>query len=139
MTTQKDRYEVLGRLERAGIAYDDRDKLRRIALTLHRWHELECGDGNGHIERDEKTGIPRYHNDRHSYLDPMDPRAWCQVPDREAGALKRLKAIMKRYSRRFHAYVQGDPRGASLYLVRRKDVPKGASIDSYYNNGIAIY
>jgi hypothetical protein len=25
-------------------------------MTLHRWHELECGTDNGCIERDETTG-----------------------------------------------------------------------------------
>ena len=139
MTTQKERFEVLQRLQRAGVSYEDANKLRRIALTLHRWHELECGDGYGHIERDEKTGQARYHNDRHSYLDPHDPRAWRCVPDREKGALARLKEVMRRYSRKFRPYVQGDPRGASLYLVRHKDVPKGKDIDAYYSNGIAVY
>ena len=139
MTTVKERYEVLQRLDRAGIAPDDADKLRRIALTLHRWHELECGDGNGHIERDEATGTPRYYNDNARYVDPHDPRRAHVIPDREAGALRRLKEIMRRYSRKFRPYVQGDPRGASLYLVRHKDVPKGKGIDAYYSNGIAIY
>lgn len=139
MTTQKERYEVLQRLERARISYEDANKFRRIALTLHRWHALECGDGNGHIERDEQTGIPRYYNDNACYVDPNDPRRAYVIPDREAGALKRLKEIMRQYSRWFYAYVQGDPRGPSLYLVRRKDVPKGERLDGYYSRGIAIY
>lgn len=42
-TTQKERYEVLHRLDRLGIAYKDACALRRIALTLRRWFELECG------------------------------------------------------------------------------------------------
>jgi hypothetical protein len=45
MTTTKERYEVLRRLEQIGISYDDANKLRRISMTLHRWFELECGDG----------------------------------------------------------------------------------------------
>lgn len=36
------------RLVQAGITMPDADQLRRIAMTLHRWHELECGDGNAH-------------------------------------------------------------------------------------------
>lgn len=47
-TTQKERDEVLHRLDRLGIAYEDACALRRIALTLRRWFELECGDGNNH-------------------------------------------------------------------------------------------
>ena len=37
------------------------------------------------------------------------------------------------------SYVQGDPRGAALYILRPGDVPEGASVDSYYNRGIAVY
>jgi hypothetical protein len=37
------------------------------------------------------------------------------------------------------AYVQGDPRGASLYIIRQGDVPEGQDVDSYYNRGIAVY
>ena len=132
MTTQKERFEVLDKLQRAGVSYEDANKLRRIALTLHRWHELECGTDTGAIERDEATGKP-------FWRDPNYPSHSYPVRDMEKGALARLKLIMHRYSRRFHAYVQGDPRGASLYLVRRKDVPKDENIDGYYSRGIAIY
>lgn len=38
------------------------DALRRAELTLHRWSEMKCGDGNDYaswaIERDEKTNKP---------------------------------------------------------------------------------
>ena len=33
-------------LQSAGISYHDAIALRRISMTLHRWHEFECGDGN---------------------------------------------------------------------------------------------
>ena len=131
MSTVKGRYDVLRRLEMAGIQYNDAVNLRRIALTLHRWHEMECGTEHGCIERDEQTGKPYWLNSTTMRRSP--------IPDREKGAWKRLNQIIARYRRRFHVYVQGDPRGASLWLVRRKDVPKGASIDSYYSRGIAIY
>jgi hypothetical protein len=39
-------YDCIRALETAGISYDDAAQLRRISMTLHRWHELECGDGN---------------------------------------------------------------------------------------------
>lgn len=133
MTTRKERFEVLARLERVGIKPHDANMLRRIALTLHRWSELECGNENGAIERDEVTGKPYWYR-----ADRLNSARY-PVPDREKGALKRLKEVMRRYSRRFHAYVQGDPRGASLWLVRRKDVPKGKDLDAYYSQGIAIY
>ena len=31
-----------------GINLEDARALRRISMTLHRWYELECGDGNDH-------------------------------------------------------------------------------------------
>ena len=60
------------------------------------------------------------------------------VPDRETGALKRLAAIMARYPQ-LSAYVQGDPRGAALYILRPGDVPEGGQADAYYSRGIAVY
>lgn len=43
----------------AGISLDDAVALRRISMTLHRWHEAEC---NGEIQRDEATNIPYWYN-----------------------------------------------------------------------------
>ena len=139
-----------------GFTVDETEKLRRISMTLHRWHELECGDGNGHIERDEKTGTPRYFNGRARYVDPHDPRAWHVIPDRETGAKKRLAAILKARNVRawnpsevphgqldkhpgLSAYIQTDPRGAALYIIRPGDVPEGSIVDSCYSRGICVY
>lgn len=138
----RDTYEMLARLERAGIAPDDAIALRRISMTLHRWHELECGDGNGYIERDDATGKPRYINCNARYLGANDARRGYPIADREADALRRLNAIMARHPE-LAAYVQGDPRGAALYIYR-KDSPMLASskygIDSCYSSvGIAVY
>ncbi len=36
-------------------------------------------------------------------------------------------------------YVQGDPRGCALYILRPGDVPEGAEVDRYYSRGIAVY
>lgn len=36
-------------------------------------------------------------------------------------------------------YVQGDPRGASLYILRPGDVPEGKEVDGYYSRGVAVY
>ena len=60
------------------------------------------------------------------------------VADREAGALRRLAAIMAPRKRRLIAYHQGDPRGCALYIVRRRDIPAGASVESFYNRGVAV-
>lgn len=136
-TTAKQRYEVLSRLQTAGISYEHANALRRISMTLSRWGELECGDGNDYcswaIERDETTGKPymvTYPHDGKSRRTP--------VADRERGALKRLQAIVSHYPD-YMAYHQTDPRGCAVYMVRKSDVPEGTSIDSVYNRGIAVY
>ena len=37
------------------------------------------------------------------------------------------------------AYIQTDPRGAALYIIRPGDVPPGSSVDSCYSRGICVY
>lgn len=167
----------------------DAEQLRRISMTLHHWHELECGVDAGGIERDEPWAIERAawpvtdrarwwdgakwvrKTERRTYSDyekgelenwtvgragfPPDG-AWRQtgcavwwysshagkrthtVPDREAGALKRLAKIMARYPS-LQSYVQTDPRGCALYILRPGDVPAGENAESYYTRGIAVY
>lgn len=137
-TMTRDTLAMLNRLQVIGISEDDAISLRRISMTLHRWHELECGDGNGCIERDEKTGLPYWYNANSRYIDPRDPRAKRRIADREAGAIKRLADIMARYPS-LSSYVQGDPRGAALYILRPGDVPEGEHAESYYSRGIAVY
>lgn len=133
----KQAHEMLSELQSVGITSDDSYALRRIAMTLHRWHELECGYGNKYqswsIERDEETGKPFMCIYPHTGKFRRYP-----VADREKGALRRLAAIMARYPE-LSAYVQGDPRGAALYIIRPGDIPEGRSVDSYYNNGIAVF
>ena len=123
--------EMITRLTRAGIESDDAHALRRIAMTLHRWSEREC---NGEIERDEVTGktyavygqngpgkISRY-----------------RTADRERGAQKRLIEIMARYPSMV-AYLQGDPRGAPLYVIPRAQLGD-RDVSAYYSSvGIAVH
>ena len=99
-------------------------------MQLHGWHERECGTDNGCIERDDTTGKTYWRN-------AMSGRRY-RIPDRETGALKRLNAIMAAYPS-LSAYVQGDPRGASLYVLHPGDVPEGAQPDSHYDRGLAVY
>ena len=124
-------------LARLGFDYAEREALIRIERTLARWGELECGTDAGHIERDETTGKPRLFNAQARYVDPHDPRAWRAIPDREAGALKRLAKLM---ASRPHllAYHQGDPRGCALYVVPANAVGPGESLDAVYTRGVAI-
>jgi len=100
--------------------------LYRIAKTLHRWHELECGTEHGLIERDESTGKVTL---RQAY---RVNGAWTETkrpyPDRETGALKRLGRIMSEYPE-LRSYVQGDPRGCALYILRPgEEYPHGIAL-----------
>lgn len=147
----KDTFAMLARLTSLGISQDDAYSLRRISMTLHRWHELECGDGNDHgswcITRGRKVNGTFEHDDngtpfieRH-YHRKMDPTPfYSAIPDREKGAHKRLAAIMERYPALVF-YVQGDPRGASLYILRRNDIPHPIyeNIDAHYSRGVAVF
>jgi hypothetical protein len=137
----------IDRLTNSGIAYSDAVALRRISITLHRWYAMECGDGNDYaswsISRGRKTaGVFEYDDDGKPYIErhahTANQPTYTLIADRERGALKRLESIMRRYPA-FSSYVQGDPRGASLYILRAGDVPAGASIESCYTNGIAVY
>jgi hypothetical protein len=131
----------------AGIPMPDADELRRIAMTLHRWHELECGDGNdfaswtiarGH----KKNGAFEYDDNGAPYLErhshTSNGATYHRIPDRERGALKRLNKIVAKYPG-YSAYVQGDPRGAPLYILRPGDVPEGSDVSSCYSRGIAVH
>ena len=129
-----------------GFTRDESDALRRISLTLRRWHELECGVNGGCIERDDDTGRPYWRAD--------SGRRW-PVADREGGAVRRLRKIMHAVNeRRFvgdsascldpHCddlayYIQPDPRGAALHILRPGDVPANARAESYYTRGLCVY
>lgn len=114
----------------AGIAYDDAEALRRISMTLKRWFEHEC---NGAIQRDGERGdgAPFWHSTH-------DGRRLYRAPDRERGALRRLDKIMARYPD-LKPYVQGDPRGCALYVLRPGDVPEGKDAGAYYSRGVPVY
>lgn len=144
-----------------GTASHDAEELRRISMTLHRWHELECGDGNDHgswaivrghqgprvrnaagdFERvftHDDDGKPFMEHHHYTHGKGKDWVSHNAMNDREAGALKRLVKIMARYPALSY-YVQTDPRGCALYILRPGDVPAGASLDSCYSNGVAVF
>lgn len=132
-------------LRSLGFTSEEAEQLRRISMTLHRWHELECGTDSGCIvrENDDGTGRPMWLRAG----DTSKLGGWA-IPDRETGAKKRLTAILAaRNKREWHpikpdaltAFTQTDPRGAALYILRPGDVPKGESADSYYSRGICVY
>jgi hypothetical protein len=121
-----------------GFTADEVAKLRKISNTLRRWFERECGTDDGAIERDD-DGKPFFSNGR--------GRRW-PVPDLERGARRRLKAIISARNARFtvadnapmlFSYIQTDPRGAALYILRPSDVMAGCGPDAFYSRGICVY
>lgn len=138
-------------LQALGFTADEAESLRRISMTLQRWFELECGDGNGCIERDDET-------QRTYWLNANTGRRY-RTPDRETGARKRLAKILTDRNKRatptpsalsygadpmqgkrdLSAYIQTDPRGPALYILRPGDVPEGADVSEYYSRGVCVY
>lgn len=127
------RHHLQNALTGLGFTESEVQSLRRISNTLRRWFELECGTDSGAIERDE-TGKTIF---RHT-----SGRSW-SVADRETGALKRLSAILSARNAReavpLSFYIQTDPRGAALYIVRPGDIPEGMRVESCYSRGICVY
>lgn len=116
-----------------GFTVDEVAKLRRISSTLRLWFERECGMDHGAIERDD-TGKP--------FFRTILGNRW-PVADLETGARKRLAAIIAARNVRsvpsVSAYIQTDPRGAALYILRPGDVPEGESANAYYSRGVCVY
>lgn len=123
-------YQASDGPDNSGSCRADAEQLRRISMTLHRWHELECGSEHGAIERDEATGKP--------YWRSASGHSRSSTPDREKGALARLAKVMARYPS-LKSYVQTDPRGAALYILRPGDVPDGEDVSAYYSRGVAVH
>jgi hypothetical protein len=123
-----------------GLSDVEVQQLIRCERTLGRWDELECGDGNDYgswaIERDEDTGKPFMVHHHYRHGNGKDYTTRTPIADREAGAIKRAKAIAERHG--LTIYHQGDPRGCTLYVIRPGDVPEGAKVESCYNRGIAL-
>jgi len=117
-----------------GFTRAEVESMRRISMTLRRWAEHEC---NGDIERND-DGIPY-----RSFAANGGKHFAYRISDREAGALKRLQAIISERNQRaadaVTSYIQGDPRGAALYILRPGDVPADKTADSYYTRGIVVY
>jgi hypothetical protein len=153
---------MLGRLTALGISRPDAEALRRISMTLQRWFELECGNSDdfkswslvrGHAPRREfyrdaetqaakwrTVGEFTYADDGAPYLEThfhdRNVPVYARVTDREAGANKRLAAIMAKYPD-LVAYVQTDPRGAALYILEKAQTPQ--PYDQFYSRGIAVH
>jgi hypothetical protein len=103
--------------------------------VLHRWGELECGNGNNYgswaIERDENgEGAPFMVHHHYRHGNGKDWTSRIKIADREAGALRRVAEICKRHG--LHFYHQTDPRGCALY-VSNEPLP-----DHNYTHGVAV-
>lgn len=134
MSKEKDKFELFSRLEAMGFSYDEAAQLRRIEMTLQQWSEQACGNSDNYkswaIERDPKTEKPSM------VVHPYDGKTYSYaIADREAGALKRLAAIMAKHPD-FVSYHQNDPRGCALYIVSKKDV--SGPLECCYTRGLAI-
>ena len=126
------KYDPVQQLVKCGISWMDAIALRRIAMTLHSWHEKECGNDHGAIERDEVTG--KVH-----WICAMTDKRY-PARDMETPALKRLAVIMAKYPDH-RPYIQGDPRGAALYILTPRNLEFYAEypIDAIYNYGVAVH
>jgi hypothetical protein len=140
---QADNYwRLMQRLAELGFTHEESEQLRRIEMTLHRWCEQECGDSNDFnswaIERDEATGKPYRCVYPHTGKMHRTP-----IADREAGALRRLKAIMAKHPALL-AHYQTDCRGCALYIVHRPGLHEGGPkelrhwVEQNYTRGIAV-
>ena len=142
-------------LRALGFTAGEAEELRRISMTLQRWHAGECGTDRACLVRgrwDREKAEFVYADDGRPYweLASGSGRARYQVtPDRERGARKRLMAILNARNvrigsltdptTRVDAYLQTDPRGAALYILRPGDVPEGKDPGSYYDRGICVW
>jgi len=145
---------MLSRLEKLGISTNDALILRRISITLHRWFELECGNGDSYgswaIVRGRFTlsnGGEFQHDDdgkpyleHHHYLrgKGKDYTTHRQLPDRERGARQRLRKLLERYPH-LTSYIQTDPRGCSLYVLPRTTLGDQDPSEVYNSVGVAVY
>ena len=130
------KFENLPRLLKAGLSHDDAVKLRQIGMRLHRWFEKECGDSDNYkswaIVRDDETDKPYLEVHPHQGKSYREP-----IHDQETADRKRILKIMEKYPT-LSVYIQTDPRGAPLRLIRPGDVPEGTDVECYYDRGLVI-
>ena len=117
-----------------GISRDDIEALRRIEMTLHRWSEREC---NGEVEVDDDGKASAVLSIAFGLRSFTDRITRYRIPNREAGALRRLSSIMARYPH-LRAYHQTDPRGCALYVYRSEVMGKRDPDSCYSSAGVAI-
>lgn len=98
------------------------------------------------LRADRREGVFEHDDDGKPYLEHHhyqhgrgeDYTTYTPRPDLEKGAHKRLAKIMAKYPS-LQTFIQGDPRGCALYVLRPGDVREGLTVDCCYNNGIAVH
>lgn len=135
-------------LRSLGFTTAEAESLRRISMTLHRWHELKCRAYSACIVRGRLIdGAFTYDDNGRPYVEYVGPSGltarYAPLADRERGALRRLRAILQRRNGVSQTlltyYIQTHQRGAALYILRPGDVPDGADAAAYYTRGVCVY
>jgi hypothetical protein len=136
------------RLQTLGFTLAQADQLRRISVTLSRWYELECGTDSACLVRGRLVDGEFQYDERGQafweFAGVSGRGRYSRTADRERGAIKRLEAIMRDRQAEpatlgVSYYLQTDPRGCALYILRPGDVAEGADVSACYSNGIAVY
>jgi len=123
------------RTDTVWLSENDAETLRRAELTLHRWAEDECGWSTGGMNGGSFALVRDEDGDNKPYIE-FHPNVgmktiWRKIPDREAGALRRVADVCRRNGLDY--YHQGDPRGCALYISKA-----GAGMnDTNYNQFVA--
>jgi hypothetical protein len=131
------RGECIAHLMAAGFREADAVALRKHAMTLHGWDEQCCGMSDASkswcIVRDDETRAPFREVHPHRGESFREP-----IADRERHAIRAIAKVMAEHPDWvwFH---QTDPRGASLYIIRKGDIPEGRKASEFYTRGIAVY
>jgi hypothetical protein len=121
-TLKKDQIQKIA--AQLGISIETVNRLRRLSMKLHRWHEAEC---NGDVETNEDTGeVIRYYSGVRGERVALGP-----TKDVGKTSVGRINDICGQTG--LYCFIQSDPRGCALY------VSLSPLTDSDYNRGIAIY
>ncbi len=98
--------------------------MRRISMTLRRWHERECDDSYWCLVRGRMVdGDFEYDDDAYEkHAGASGRTCYTRVPDWERIAHEQLGAIISTIKGDLlSAYIQTDPRGCALYILRPGD------------------
>ena len=118
---------------------DEVSSLRRLSARLRLWYEREC---NGEVARSETDGRTY---EVHVHNSPGGKIRRHPTRDHERSSERRLASIIAARNARVpdvppvYTYLQTDPRGAALYIMRAGDVPNGEHVESWYSRGIVVY